>query len=362
MIADPVAVIESRTRGNDSVVVVINAKNENGKNSIAALAINGYGFINGNKIDSNTITSVHGRNNALKMLKDAVEGVGNVFYIKKDEALSLMEDGGVQFPTGFHQDGLIHSIFDAGVSVNREYKEQTDSRQFKKWFGKSVVVNQDGTPKAVYHGTNKNFSVFESQSGAYWASESEDYAEEMAHERGGGHVMKIYMQISKPYYAKLRPDQFSNPNYEKPLIRKAKEGGYDGLIIENDTENEYAKETFYVVFDSNQIKSATDNVGTFDRNNPDIRYSLSEESPPNVMDDAELYAQSQSDKDMKAALMLMKRLHETVTKGAGYLTREEEPALKKGDWQKRIEEIRETFGSVKACMYKTPPIKKGAKK
>ena len=30
----------------------------------------------------------------------------------------------------------------------------------------------------------------------------------------------------------------------------------------------------YIVFESNQIKSATDNVWTFDSNNPDIRYQL----------------------------------------------------------------------------------------
>ncbi len=32
----------------------------------------------------------------------------------------------------------------------------------------------------------------------------------------------------------------------------------------------------YVAFSSNQIKSATDNIGTFDANNPDIRYSIDE--------------------------------------------------------------------------------------
>ena len=70
-------------------------------------------------------------------------------------------------------------------------------------------------------------------------------------------------------------------------------------------------------------------------------FSLSEESTPNVMDDAELYAQSQSDKDMKAALMLVKRLHDSATKGAGYLTNEETPAIQKGDWERRLPEIKD---------------------
>lgn len=49
LIADPVAVIESRTRGESSVVVVIDAKSENGKNAIAAIEINGHGILNGKK-------------------------------------------------------------------------------------------------------------------------------------------------------------------------------------------------------------------------------------------------------------------------------------------------------------------------
>ena len=45
--------------------------------------------------------------------------------------------------------------------------------------------------------------------------------------------------------------------------------GYDGVVQYNaDGEILIA-----VTFDSNQIKSATDNIGTFDGSNPDIRYS-----------------------------------------------------------------------------------------
>ena len=40
--------------------------------------------------------------------------------------------------------------------------------------------------------------------------------------------------------------------------------GKDGIITPKE----------YIVFESNQIKSATDNVWTFDSNNPDIRYQL----------------------------------------------------------------------------------------
>lgn len=140
----------------------------------------------------------------------------------------------------------------------------------------SRVVNEDGSPKVVYHGTNKKFNVFNSQSGLYWFSEYEDYAESMMEERGGGEVKAVYLNMRNPYRAKLPPGQFSDPTYEAEIIRKAKAGKHDGIIIENDTTDPLVAETFYVVFKPEQIKSATDNIGTFDKDNPDIRYSISD--------------------------------------------------------------------------------------
>lgn len=138
------------------------------------------------------------------------------------------------------------------------------------------LLNEDGTPKVFYHGTGANFTVFKSESGTYWFSESTDYAEAMAEERAGknGRVGAFYLDMKNPYRAKLPPGQFTDPGYEKPIIEKAKSGGYDGVIIENDTDSDIEAETFYVVFSPNQIKSATDNIGTFDRGNNDTRYSI----------------------------------------------------------------------------------------
>ena len=135
------------------------------------------------------------------------------------------------------------------------------------------LLNEDGTPKVVYHGTGANFTVFKSENGTYWFSESIDYAEAMAYERAGknGRVGAFYLDMKNPYRAKLPPGQFTD---EKPIIEKAKSGGYDGVIIENDTDSDIEAETFYVVFLQNQIKSATDNIGTFDRGNNDTRYSI----------------------------------------------------------------------------------------
>lgn len=41
-----------------------------------------------------------------------------------------------------------------------DQKAQTETPEFNKWFGDSKVVDEDGKPKVVYHGTNQNFAEF----------------------------------------------------------------------------------------------------------------------------------------------------------------------------------------------------------
>ena len=51
-----------------------------------------------------------------------------------------------------------------------------------------------------------------------------------------------------------------------------RDAGYDGVIQYDKAGNV----SIAVTFDSNQIKSATENIGTFDGENPDIRYSIND--------------------------------------------------------------------------------------
>ncbi len=63
------------------------------------------------------------------------------------------------------------------------------------------------------------------------------------------------------------------------IARFAKKAGYDGVIFKGIEDigvnyKNVAPADTLVVFDPTQIKSATDNIGTFDRNNSDIRFEL----------------------------------------------------------------------------------------
>ena len=348
-IADPVAIIGSQTQSGRAVAIL--KFDVNGKQVVVPMEIDGHARLNSIRIDSNAIVSVYGKNTALQQLRSAIldelNGKTSLFYWNKKEAVALAQRAGLQLPSGLPKDGSMHSIRESGSKVNTKLENVTHSQQFKRWFGDwvnkpysaSKVVDADGKPLVVYHGTDADFTVFKSNDGNYWFSASEDYAEAMAEERGGNRVMPTYLNMRKPYYAKLKPSQFSDPNFEAPIIREAKSKGYDGVIIENDTDNDLAKDTFYVVFNPEQIKSATDNIGTFDGSNADIRFSVSEtdEFDENIMDtdaNAETLRELKQEAERKASSEYDKLLQEEYNKRQVLYNPDEGKSVKREDLKK----------------------------
>lgn len=287
----PVAIIASETQNDTSVVALLPFTHQ-GKTVVLPVVVDGFGFQNSLKIDSNAATSVYGRGNAVtKLLTNAINGHNNgettLFYLDKIKATALYRDTRVTMPKGTESnDGFYHSIRDAGSNVKPKFADVTESRQFKRWFGDwqkkprsaSKVVNADGTPKVVYHGTAGEFNTFRSKNGAYFFSESLDYAESMMEERKGSRIIQAYLDMRRPLRVQMQPGEFSDPAAETKYLREAKANGNDGVIFELRTGNELVDDTFYVVFSPTQIKSATDNIGTFDRGEEDIRYSVDDET------------------------------------------------------------------------------------
>ena len=135
----------------------------------------------------------------------------------------------------------------------------------------SKIVDEDGKPLVVYHGTDADFTVFDSTKtrsrmdiqGSFfspWEDDAMGY---------GGKVGSYYLNIKNPAdgrtaYRALRRFQGQNDAGKQAreyLIRQ----GYDG--VDNNGEE-------YIAFYPEQIKSATENTGAFDRSDPDIRYSI----------------------------------------------------------------------------------------
>ena len=148
----------------------------------------------------------------------------------------------------------------------------TDSPFFKRWFGDSKTINDEGEPKIYYHGSGENFNKFDITKARSYDPERLDYdlpgfyfSESKQEASDYGKARAFYVSIKKPYegdIGKLKQKLGSWRNVYDNLLEK----GYDGIL-------DYDGET--IAFSPTQIKSATDNAGTFDGSNPDIRYSLS---------------------------------------------------------------------------------------
>ena len=290
-IKNPVAVIASQTQKNTSLVALLPIQYK-GKTMIAPAYIDGFGFQNGVRIDSNAITSVHTRGNAVtKLLNDAIQQERNgktaVYYYNKKIADPLLQSAGLQLPGGLiPHGGYIHSIREKGSPVNNRLENVTYSQQFKRWFGDwekhpntaSKVVNKDSTPRVMYQDLRVENSVKKKDGSGLRALGKGNYF--TSQQLDGSGVIKAYLDIKNPFvYQQGALDlkaQFANASQidtthmnHSELQQAMKDAGYDGVIQYTSHENMIA-----VAFDSTQIKSATDNIGTFDGNNPDIRFSL----------------------------------------------------------------------------------------
>jgi len=168
-------------------------------------------------------------------------------------------------------------------------------KKFWEWFGDSKVVDKDGKPLVVYHGTKANFDTFYlTQAGGnndtgmlgtgfYFSSDknmSRGYGDKM---------MQVYLSLKNPYvirgnttpfqeeFGKFGPTHGEAGKIASATRRKnLLDAGHDGVIQFDSQQIRWKKSGQIVAFSPTQIKSATGNAGTFDANNPDITKSLSD--------------------------------------------------------------------------------------
>ena len=158
---------------------------------------------------------------------------------------------------------------------------------FWRWFGTSVVLDVEGRPKVVYHGTpERGFDAFEPactgwrSRGAGMAGPALYFTDSLSVARGyteGGSrkaVLRVYLRIENPLMVDAEGVSWTNVFPE--VVQQARREGQDGVIVQNvrDTARSWDEEvaTTYVVFDAKQVKHAAQNRGTFDR--ADVRFSF----------------------------------------------------------------------------------------
>ena len=199
------------------------------------------------------------------------------------------------------------------------------------------LYNQDGSPKVVYHGTADNITQFEkdvrgsftnaadAKMGFFFTSNEQvarGYAKNafpyeilkmmkefdrleallgtseeidslyhkarniyeealMRYKSSGvaGIIIKAYLSMKNPLVVDYNFNSYrQNVGRYADFIQQAVNEGRDGVIFKNtydgfNSNNDEASDIF-VIFEPGQIKSATQNQGTFDSVDPDIRYSM----------------------------------------------------------------------------------------
>ena len=308
----------------------------------------------------------------MKETVDSLDEIEQLFYEGVREAGERTRTAGVG--------EAVQRAGEVVYSSNGQYNF-TESQQFKNWFGDwknhpsvaSKVVNDDGTPKILYHQTAEDFTVFDPKHTGAGTTDFETpfgiFMKPTDSDIGlkGQKQMALYANIRKPLetndradlveklkslspkyaellnemqsmneeykskiddafnawlpfveeYRKTHPqvsrreillDAEAKKVYDEPqrlteewtkqsdalaveckeeINRTLKAHGYDGVHIQKDAGSGGRSTETYIALDPKQVKSATDNIGTFDGTNPDIRYSI-DDTPetPDVSDSA----------------------------------------------------------------------------
>lgn len=158
-----------------------------------------------------------------------------------------------------------------------EFLNEKLDDNFWKWFGESIMLDNNGKPIIFYHGTNKKFNKFKEDK-PIWFTLNKNYAEIFS--SNSGKIFKVFLKIEKPLYVgdidnivnkdninylsdlsgiavdnlyKILKDSnginlfsITNSLEFKELVKKK---GYDSLIAK-----EGGGLTTYAVFNENQIR------------------------------------------------------------------------------------------------------------
>ena len=261
----------------------------------------GLGYYNDEKL----------RNIVVKALQDNSDVAPSTLIMK-----SLGYDGidvrhldhDAQGLSGLDNFGFGSVIYDLKESISDDKTDsngKTLSDSQIAYFRDSKVRDSSGRLLPVYHGTKDNFTVFKHGhmnrkdsgylgDGFYFTDDIDSANSYSKWKRGNdynSHTMEVYLNITNPLVLEhnhwatadlqdflgldlLTDDQkfdFKvNQEISDKLTEEVQKRGYDGIIYHNDFYNE----TVYVVYDSNQIKSVTNETPT---SSDDINESVLEE-------------------------------------------------------------------------------------
>ena len=201
-----------------------------------------------------------------------VDENGNKYY---DHALTEIEKG--KLLDQINGQAVDNGFMSTGAEPNPSVTDSKDTKLVSiLQTNSSKFVDENGEPMVFYHNTNNNFSVFDSKrngthTDAGWLGDGFYFYGDENEGSGYGNIkMGVFLNVRDPYYATSEENnQLAEANSRDMSVdfkENLEEEGYDGVFYNGDLRQEA------VVFEPNQIKSATDNNGGFSQESDDIRY------------------------------------------------------------------------------------------
>lgn len=181
-------------------------------------------------------------------------------------------------------------------------------------------------PLVVYHGTNADFNIFDTDRGQDRASFFTDNLDMAAQFAGAnGVVMPLFLNIKNPMISDAAGRVYGYKANSKMFdmdgaVSDARDKNHDGgvvLRIGNSVDlfnNEPIVGAQYYLFESSQIKSATGNNGEFNPENEDIRYSTVDKA---IIGAKNKITYSKISKKLVDQTIAIKKFQELITKLGG---------------------------------------------
>ena len=172
----------------------------------------------------------------------------------------------------------LSAIHKAGEASNTPLSEVKDKRLLSiLQANSSKVVDGNGEPLVVWHGTDADveFWAFDTDEESTARKEhvwSAEYPSGTIFATSDRSVAEYYGNRVIPLFVNLREPEIVNVEQGESLVRPFDDEGlayYDEAIVTD------GKDIVVALRNERNVKSATENVGTFDAGNPDIRYALS---------------------------------------------------------------------------------------
>jgi hypothetical protein len=235
---------------------------------------------------------------AIETLKILLETLPDDEKQEVEEALEVLEmlDG-----NSFAKGGLIAPNGNESNLTAEQYK-LVRTPEFKKWFGDwenepkyaSKVVDENGEPLVVYHGT-KNYNRFYKfrkgskgylGGGIYFTSDKQKAKGYSQYGIDYVNLYEVFLDIKDPFEVtgSIGTDDFLNKLYGSQSIYKKRSDkqSFDTMIIKSSDIKKLLEKGYdgiywntadeFVVYNSNQIKLADGTNTTFNFKNDDIRY------------------------------------------------------------------------------------------